>query len=147
MWQKRFGYSQWGRLEAACVHVKMCSNKGRDDCQQLKPKGSHASFVTTVIAVTILLMLSILFSRVTVNVLVVLQVVFYITRYMYGARCQDFALSASFVSELKCFDGSEVTAKRQWLNCTEAKLCRRGSKRTWIYLFLVVRGKFIYYRT
>ena len=91
----------------------MCSNEGRDDCQQLKPKGSHASFVTTVIAVTILLMLSSLFSRVTVNVLVVLQVVFYITRYMYGARCQDFALSASFVSELKCFDGSEVTAKRQ----------------------------------
>ena len=47
------------------------------------------------------------------NVLVVLHVVFYITRYMYGARCQDFALSASFVSELECFDGSEVTAKRQ----------------------------------
>ena len=91
----------------------MCSNKGRDDCQQLKPKGSHASFVNTVIAVTILLMLSSLFSRVTVNVLVVLQVVFYITRYMCGARCQDFALSASFVSELECFDGSEVTAKRQ----------------------------------
>ena len=89
----------------------MCSNKGRDDCQQLKPKGSHASFVNTVIAVTILLMLSILFSRVTVNVLVVLQVVFYITRYLYGARCRDFALSASFVSELECFDGSEVTGK------------------------------------
>ena len=60
----------------------MCSDKRRDDCQQLKPKGTHASFVTTVIAVTILLMLSILFSRVTVNVLVVLHVVFYITRYM-----------------------------------------------------------------
>ena len=56
-------------------------------------------------------MLSSLFSRVTVNVLVVLQVVFYIMRYMYGARCQDFALSASFVSELECFDGSEVTRK------------------------------------
>ena len=92
----------------------MCSNKGRDDCQQLKPKGSHASFVTTVIAVTILLMLSILFSRVTVSVLVfVLRVAFYVMRYMYDARCHDFALSASFVSELECFDGSEVTAKRQ----------------------------------
>ena len=43
----------------------MCSYEGRDDCQQLKSKGSHASFVTTVIAVTILLMLSIVFSRVT----------------------------------------------------------------------------------
>ena len=77
----------------------MCSNKGPDDCQQLKPKGSHASFVTTVIAVTILLMLSILFSRVTVDVLdFVLRFVFYVTRYMYDARRQDFALSASFVS-------------------------------------------------
>ena len=80
--------------------------------QELKPKGSHASFVTTVIAVTILLMLSILFSRVTVSVLVfVLRVVFYVTRYMYDARRQDFALLASFVSELECFDGSEVTGK------------------------------------
>ena len=65
----------------------MCSDEGRDDCQQLKPKGSHDSFVTTVIAVTILLMLSILFSRVTVNVLVfVLRVGFYVTWYMYDAR-------------------------------------------------------------
>ena len=35
----------------------ICSDEGRDDCQQLKLKGSHASFVTTVIAVTIHLML------------------------------------------------------------------------------------------
>ena len=34
-----------------------------------------------------------------VSVLVfVLRVVFYVTRYMYDARRQDFALSASFVS-------------------------------------------------
>ena len=90
----------------------MCSDEGQDDCQQLKPKGSHASFVTTVIAVTVLLMLSILFSRATANLLVfVLRVVFYVTRYMYDARRRDFALSASFVSELECFDGSEVTGK------------------------------------
>ena len=58
----------------------MCSDEGRDDCQQLKPKGSHVSFVTTVMVVTIL-MLSILFSRVTVNVLVfVLRVVFFVAR-------------------------------------------------------------------
>ena len=90
----------------------MCSDEGQDDCQQLKPKGSHASFVTTVIVVTVLLMLSILFSRATANLLVfVLRVVFYVTRYMYDARRRDFALSASFVSELECFDGSEVTGK------------------------------------
>ena len=67
----------------------MCSDEGRDDCQLLKPKESHTSFVTTVIAVTILLMPSILFSRVTVSVLVsVLRVVFYVTQYitMLGDR-------------------------------------------------------------
>ena len=90
----------------------MCSDEGRDDCQQLKPKGSHASFVTTVIAVTILLMLSIVFSRVTGNEHVfVLRVVFFVTRYVQDARRRDFVLSASFVSELECFDGSEVTGK------------------------------------
>ena len=82
----------------------MCSDERRDDCQQLKPRGSHASFVTTVTAVTILLMRSILFSRVTVSVLVfVFRVVFYVTRYIYDARRQDFALSASFVSQLRVF--------------------------------------------
>ena len=46
-------------------------------CQQLKPKGTQGSLATTVIAVTILVILSILFSRVTVDVLVfVLRVVF-----------------------------------------------------------------------
>ena len=48
----------------------------------------------------------------TVNVLVfVYCVVFSVTRYMYDAWRRDFALSASFVSELECFDGSEVTRK------------------------------------
>ena len=105
---------------------------------------STIAFVTTVIAVTILLMLSILLSRVTVNVLVVLHVVFYITRYMHGARCQDFALSASFVSELECFDGSEVTGKGndsivQKQNCVIEEVKELE--------FLFVHGKFIYYRT
>ena len=57
--------------------IKISSDEGREYCQQLKPKGTQASLGTTVIAVTILLVLSILFSRVTVNVLVfVLCVVF-----------------------------------------------------------------------
>ena len=66
----------------------------------------------------------------SVNVLVfVLRVVFFtfffsfVTRYMHDARRRDFVLSASFVSELECFDGSEVTG-------TEAKLCCRGHKRS-----------------
>ena len=64
------------------------------------------TFGTTLITATILFIISILFSRVTVNVLVfVLRVVFFhlivyvVTRYMYGAMRRDFALSASFVLE------------------------------------------------
>ena len=84
----------------------------------MKPKGAEASFGTTVISATILFIISISFSRVTVNVLVfVLRVVFFhlivyiLTRYMYDAVRRDFALSASFV--LECFDDSEVTTKRR----------------------------------
>ena len=33
--------------------TKICSDEGRDDCQQLKPKGTQASFGTTVVTVTI----------------------------------------------------------------------------------------------
>ena len=69
------------------------------------------------ITATILFIISILFSRVTVNVLVfVLRVVFFhlivyiVTRYMYDAVRRDFALSASFV--LESFDGSEVTTRQ-----------------------------------
>ena len=29
--------------------IKICSDEGRDDCQQLEPKGTEASFGTTVI--------------------------------------------------------------------------------------------------
>ena len=47
------------------------------------------------IAVTILLILSILFSRVTG--FCIARCVYIVTRYMYDARRRDFALSASFV--------------------------------------------------
>ena len=46
--------------------IKISSDEGREGCQQLKPKGTQASLGTTLIAVTILLILSILLSRVTV---------------------------------------------------------------------------------
>ena len=68
--------------------INICSNEGRDDCQQLKPKGTEASFGTAVITATIPFIISILFSRVTVSVLVfVLRVVFFhlivfVTPYM-----------------------------------------------------------------
>ena len=94
--------------------IKICCDEGRDDGQQLKPKGTEASFGTTVITVVILFIISILFSRVTVNVLVfVLRVVLFhlivyiVTRYMYDPERRDFALSATFV--LEYFDGSQVT--------------------------------------
>ena len=46
--------------------IKISSDEGREGCQQLKPNGTQASLGTTLIAVTILLILSILLSRVTV---------------------------------------------------------------------------------
>ena len=68
--------------------INISSDEGREDCQQLKPKGSQASLGTTVIAVPILLSLSILFSRVTVFVsrVVFLFFVYILTRYMYDAQ-------------------------------------------------------------
>ena len=58
--------------------IKICSDEGRDDCQQLKLKGTEASFGTTAITATILFIISIFFSRVMVNILVfVLRVVFF----------------------------------------------------------------------
>ena len=85
-------------------------------CQQLKPQRTESSFGTTVITMTILFVISILFNRVTVYVLVfVLRAVFFhvivyiVTRYIYDGVCCDFALSASFV--LECFDGSEVATR------------------------------------
>ena len=57
--------------------IKISSDERKEDCLKLKTKGTQASLGATVIAVTILLILSIVFiSRVTVNVLVfVLRVV------------------------------------------------------------------------
>ena len=70
------------------------------------------------ITLTILFIISILFRRVTVNVLVfVLRVVFFHlivyvkTRYTYDAVRRDFALSASF--ELECFDSSEDSREKR----------------------------------
>ena len=97
--------------------IKICSDEGRDDCQQLKPKGTEASLGTTVITATILFIISILFSRVTVNVLVlVLRVVFFhlivyvVTRYMYDA-VREILHYQQYKFRVECFDGSEVTAR------------------------------------
>ena len=53
--------------------IKICSDEGGDDSQQLKPKGTEASFGTIVITATILYIISILFRRLTVNVLVFVE--------------------------------------------------------------------------
>ena len=90
-------------------NTRSCLIEGQDDCQQLKPKGSHTSFATTVIALTILLMLSILFGRVTVNLLVfVLRIVLFRVIFFCNTvhvRCSGWVI--------ECFDGSdhEVTEK------------------------------------
>ena len=56
----------------------MCSDEGRETIVNNRNQKEVRLFLTTMIAVTILLMLSIFFSRVTVNVLVfVLPVVFF----------------------------------------------------------------------
>ena len=102
--------------------IKICSDEGRDEGQQLNQIG------TTVITATILFIISILFSRVTVNMLVfVLRVVFFhlivyiVTRYMYDAVRRDFALSGSFV--LECFDGSEVTTREGYELVVQKENC------------------------
>ena len=63
---------------------------------------------------------------------------------MYDACRRDFALSASFVSELECFDGSEVTGKGndsfvQEQNCVVEEILEVELRSR--------RGKFIYIRT
>ena len=72
-------------LDAKYVNkIKICSDDGRDEGQQLKPIGTEASFGTTVITATILFIISIFSSRVTVNVLVfVLRVVFFSSNCVY----------------------------------------------------------------
>ena len=75
--------------------IKISFDEGREDCQQLKPSGRQASFITTVIAVSILI-LSILFSRVTVNVLVfVLRV--YCDAVHVGCSAPGFCIISEFL--------------------------------------------------
>ena len=68
--------------------------------------------------------------------------------FLYCALCfarrRDFALSASFVSELECFDGSEVTGKGndsfvQKQSCVVEEIVEVELRSR--------RGKFIYIRT
>ena len=75
--------------------IKISFDERREDCQLLKPSGRHASFITTVIAVSILI-LSVLFSRVTVNVLVfVLRV--YCDAVHVGCCASGFCIISEFL--------------------------------------------------
>ena len=102
--------------------IKICSDEGRDDCQQLKPKWTEASFGTTVITAAILFIISLLFSRVTVNVVVfALRVVFFhlivyiVTRYMYDA--QIFPLTLPFLNTTRRSIAPSL------LKLTKSRLC------------------------
>ena len=72
----------------------------------------------------------------------VLRAVIFVARYMYDARRQDFALSASFVSELERFHGSEVTGKVN--DSIVRKQCCVAEE---ILELRSRRGKYIYDRT
>ena len=72
--------------------IKISCDEGREDYQQLKPKGTQACLGTTVIAVTILLILSILLSRETINILVFVFLCFsrsYVYCDAVHARCSS----------------------------------------------------------
>ena len=93
--------------------IKICSDEGRDDCQQLKPKGTEASFGTTVISATIIFItsISILFSRVTVIVLVlVLRVVFFHTMLCVGILHYQQVLCDS---EVTTREGNELVVQKE----------------------------------
>ena len=79
--------------------IRISSLEGREDCQQLKPKGTQASLGTTVIAVTILLILSILFSRVTVNVLAFVLRVFFFHVYCDAVHVRCSASGFCIISK------------------------------------------------
>ena len=82
--------------------IKISSHEGREDCQQLKPKGTQASLGTTVITVAILLILSILFSRVTVNELFLFRALCFSCNCVYcyavpvGCSASEFCIVSKF---------------------------------------------------
>ena len=111
--------------------IKICSDEGRDDCQQLKPKGTEASFGTTVITATIIFIISILFSRVTVNVLVfVLRVVFFHTMLCVGILHYQQVLCGR---EVTTREGNELVVQKENCVVEEIKEVELRSR----------RGKFI----
>ena len=80
--------------------IKISSDEGREDCQQLKPKGTQASLGTTVIAVTIPLIPSILFSKVTVDVLAfVLRCFFFFHVYCDAVHVRSSASGFCIISK------------------------------------------------
>ena len=84
--------------------IKISSDEGKEDCLKLKTKGTQASLRATVIAVTILLILSIVFiSRVTVNVLVFVLRVVCVQYEVLGPRKSAMPLVHDFPKMIKYF--------------------------------------------
>ena len=87
--------------------IKICSDEGRDDRQQLKPKGTEASFGTitaTMVTATILFIISILFSRVTVYVLVfpLCVVFFHLIVYIVTRTCTMLCVGILHYQQVFC---------------------------------------------
>ena len=84
-----------------CVAGNHCDNSDFDFCnaehKELKPKGTQASLGTSVIAVTILLILSILFSGVTINVLVFVLRVVYCDAVHVRCSASGFCIISKFI--------------------------------------------------
>ena len=116
--------------------IKIFSYEGREDCQQLKPKGTQASLGTTVIAVTILLILSILFSGGTVMYL-----------FVYCALCFSCNCVYCGAVHVRC-SASEFCIINKF--CVKSVLESVTSKGCFVKEEVELRsrrGKFIYNRT
>ena len=84
--------------------IKISSDEGKEYCLKLKTKGTQASLGATVIAVTILLILSIVFiSRVTVNVLVFVLRVVCVQYEVLGPRKSAMPLVRDFSQNYEIF--------------------------------------------
>ena len=84
--------------------IKISSDEGKEDCLKLKTKGTQASLGATVIAVTIILILSIVFiCRVTVNVLVFVLRVVCVQYEVLGPRKSAMPLVRDFSENDKIF--------------------------------------------
>ena len=120
--------------------IKIPSDEGREDCQQLKPKGTLSCLGTTVIAVTILLILSILFRRATVKMYLVFYRALCFSCNCVNVYCDAVHVRYSASGNCVIFGddrGNESIVQEENCFVEEMKEVELRSR----------RGKFIYNRT